>query len=220
LRKSLLFAAIFIAFSSLCGNANASGHIYLLKGLAGIFSTGLDVLDQKLIQKDYSATVHSYLSYEELAAEAARLQKSGKGPIIIMGHSSGADAAISMADIMKTLGAPIALVVTFGPTTNLVAPSNVSQVINYYFGTIPVASGPGFRGTISNVDLSGDADIKQTPQLHRNVCFWGKADIVWKCGRKCGPIGSLLAFCVPGALFWFALYNANAREAPALWLRL
>jgi hypothetical protein len=164
LRKSLLFAAIFVAFSSLCGNANASGHIYLLKGLAGIFSTGLDVLDQKLIQQGYSATVHSYLSYEELAAEAARLQKSGKGPIIIMGHSSGADAAISMTDIMKTLGAPVALVVTFGPTTNLVAPSNVSQVINYYFGTIPVASGPEFRGTISNVDLSGDADIN-----HLNV---------------------------------------------------
>ena len=174
MRKSLLFAAIFIAFSSLSGNANASGHIYLLKGLAGIFSTGLDVLDQKLIQHGYSATVHSHLYYEELAAEAARLQKSGKGPIIIMGHSSGADAAISMAEKMKTLGAPVALVVTFGPTINLVAPSNVSQVINYYFGSAPVAKGPGFRGTISNVDLSGAADInhlnvEKIDRLHASV---------------------------------------------------
>lgn len=174
MRKSLLVAAIFIAFSSLPGSANPSGHIYLLKGLAGVFSTGLDVLDQKLIQQGYSATVHSYLSYEELAAEAARLQKSGKGPIIIMGHSSGADAAISMAEIMKTLGAPVVLVVTFGPTMNLVAPSNVSQVINYYFGTIPVAKGPGFKGTISNVDLSGDADInhlnvEKIDRLHASV---------------------------------------------------
>jgi len=174
LRKSLLFAAIFIAFSSPSGNANESGHIYLLKGLANVFSTGLDVLDQKLIQQGYSATVHSYLTYEELAAEAARLQKSGKGPIVIMGHSSGADAAISMAEVMKTLGAPVALVVTFGPTINLVAPSNVSQVINYYFGTLPVAKGPGFRGTISNVDLSGDADInhlnvEKIDRLHTSV---------------------------------------------------
>ena len=174
MRKSLLVAAIFIAFSSLPGSANPSGHLYLLKGLAGVFSTGLDVLDQKLIQQGYSATVHSYLSYEELAAEAARLQKSGKGPIIIMGHSSGADAAISMAEKMKTLDAPVALVVTFGPTINLVAPSNVSQVINYYFGTVPVAKGPGFRGTISNVDLSGDADInhlnvEKIDRLHASV---------------------------------------------------
>jgi hypothetical protein len=92
------------------------------------------------------------------------MQKSGKGPIIVMGHSSGADAAISMAEKMKTLGAPVALVVTFGPTINLVAPSNVSQVVNYYFGSAPVTKGPGFRGTISNVDLSGDADIN-----HLNV---------------------------------------------------
>ena len=145
-----------------------------MKGLANVFSTGLDVLDQKLIQRGYSATVHSYLTYEELAAEAARLQKSGKGPIVIMGHSSGADAAISMAEVMKTLGAPVALVVTFGPTINLVAPSNVSQVINYYFGTLPVAKGPGFRGTISNVDLSGDADInhlnvEKSNRLHASV---------------------------------------------------
>ncbi|MGA6996769.1 MAG: hypothetical protein WBZ22_11020 [Pseudolabrys sp.] len=58
------------------------------------------------------------------------MQKSGKGPIIIMGHSLGADAAIYMAEKMKTLGASVALIVTFGPTTNLVAPSNVVQVIN------------------------------------------------------------------------------------------
>jgi hypothetical protein len=120
LRKSLLFAAIFIVFLFSSGNANA-GHIYLLRGLAGIFSTGLDILDQKLIQRGFTATVHGHLDYEELASEAARLQKSGKGPIIIMGHSLGADAAIFMADKMKSLGAPVALVVTFGPTMNLVA---------------------------------------------------------------------------------------------------
>jgi hypothetical protein len=186
LRKSLLVAAIFIAFSSLPGSANPSGHIYLLKGLAGVFSTGLDVLDQKLIRQGYSATVHSYLSYEELAAEAARLQKSGKGPIIIMGHSSGADAAISMAEIMKTLGAPVVLVVTFGPTMNLVAPSNVSQVVNYYFGTMPVAKGPGFKGTISNVDLSGDADInhlnvEKIDRLHASII--GKVQALLGHGR-------------------------------------
>ena len=91
-----------------------------------------------------------------------------------MGHSSGADAAISMAEIMKTLGAPVVLVVTFGPTMNLVVPSNVSQVINYYFGTMPVAKGPGFKGTISNVDLSRDADInhlnvEKIDRLHASV---------------------------------------------------
>jgi thioesterase domain-containing protein len=143
LRKLLQFAPIFIAFLFSPGNANASGHIYLLRGLAGVFSTGLDILDQKLVQRGFTATVHGHLDYEELASEAARLQKSGKGPIIIMGHSLGADAAIFMAEKMKSLGAPVALVVIFGPTMNLVAPSNVSQIINYYTGNTVVTKGPG-----------------------------------------------------------------------------
>ena len=174
MRKSLLFAAVFIAFLFLSGHAKAFGHIYLLRGLAGIFSTGMDILDQKLVQRGFTATVHGHLDYEELATEAARLQKSGKGPIIIMGHSLGADAAIFMADKMKSLGAPVALVVTFGPTMKLVAPSNVSRVINYYTGNTVVSKGSGFRGTISNVDLNGAADInhlnvEKSNRLHARV---------------------------------------------------
>jgi hypothetical protein len=89
----LLFAAVLLAITALSGRAQASGRIYLLRGLAGIFSTGLDVLDEKLLRRGYNATVHPYDFYNSLAEEAARLQKSGKGPIIIMGHSLGADAA-------------------------------------------------------------------------------------------------------------------------------
>ena len=101
-------------------------------------------------------------------------KKAAKGPIIIMGHSLGADAAIFMANKMKSLGAPVALVVTFGPTMNLVVPSNVSQVINYYTGNTLVTKGPGFRGTISNVDLNGAADInhlnvEKSGRLHTSV---------------------------------------------------
>jgi thioesterase domain-containing protein len=174
LLKSLLFAVVFVGLSVLSGNAQASGHIFLLRGLAGIFSTGLDVLNEKLVQRGYSATVHAYDTYHSLAQEAARLQKSGKGPIIIMGHSLGADAAIYMAEKMKTLGAPVALIVTFGPTMNLVAPSNVSQVINYYTGNTLVAKGPGFKGAISNVNLNSAPDInhlniEKINRLHASV---------------------------------------------------
>ena len=39
------------------------------------------------------------------------------------------------------------------------APSNVSQVINYYTGNTLVTKGPGFKGTISNVNLNAAPDI-------------------------------------------------------------
>ena len=174
MRLSQLFACLFVGTTILSGNAQASGHIYLLRGLAGIFSTGLDDLDGKLLRRGYTATIHSHDSYNSLAAEAARLQKSGKGPIIIIGHSLGADAAIYMAESMKAAGAPVALVVTFGPTVNLTAPSNVSRVVNYYTGNTVVTKGPGFHGTISNINLNSASDInhlniEKSSRLHADV---------------------------------------------------
>lgn len=174
-RISLLFSVVLCGLTVLSGNAQASsGHIYLLRGLANIFSTGLDTLDERLVQRGFAATVHNHIDYEALAAEAARLQKSGKGPIIIIGHSLGADAAIYMAEKMKAAGARVALIVTFGPTMNLTAPSNVSQVVNYYTGNTLVTRGPGFKGTISNVNLNAAPDInhlniEKSNRLHASV---------------------------------------------------
>jgi thioesterase domain-containing protein len=174
-RISLLFSVVLLGLTVLSGNAQASsGHIYLLRGLANVFSTGLDVLDERLVQRGFAATVHNHSDYEALAAEAARLQKSGKGPIIIIGHSLGADAAIFMAEKMKAAGARVALVVTFGPTMNLTAPSNVSQVVNYYTGNTLVTRAPGFKGTISNVNLNAAPDInhlniEKSNRLHASV---------------------------------------------------
>jgi hypothetical protein len=101
-------------------------------------------------------------------------KKSGKGPIIIIGHSLGADAAIFMAEKMKAAGARVALVVTVGPTMNLTAPSNVSQVVNYYTGNTLVTRGSGFKGTISNVNLNAAPDInhlniEKSNRLHASV---------------------------------------------------
>jgi pimeloyl-ACP methyl ester carboxylesterase len=187
-RNSWLFALILLGVSVVSGGAQASGHIYLLRGLAGIFSTGLDVLDEKLV--GYSATVRPHDFYNSLAQEAARLQKSGKGPIIIMGHSLGADAAIYMAEKMKTLGASVALIVTFGPTTNLVAPSNVAQVINYYTGSTLVTKGPGFRGSISNVNKNSAADInhlniEKSNRFHANII--SKIQTIVGAQRRASP---------------------------------
>src|SRR5262249_30542658 len=109
--------------------AQASGHnthIYLLKGLAGIFSTGLGVLDENW-SNAVTAPLFPYDFYNPLAEETARLQKSSKGQIIIMGQSLGADAAIYMDEKMKTLKAYVAFVVMLGRKTDLVAPANAGK---------------------------------------------------------------------------------------------
>jgi alpha-beta hydrolase superfamily lysophospholipase len=174
MRIGLLFAATFAVLTGLAGSAQASGHIYLLKGFAGVFSTGLDTLAEQLKSRGYTATVESYSDAESLGVEAAKLQKSGKGPIIIIGHSLGADATIPMAEKMKQEGAAVALIVTFGPDYQQLAPSNVARFINYYQGTAKIGKGQGFKGTISNIDLLADADInhfniEKIARLHAKV---------------------------------------------------
>ncbi len=61
MRISLLFSVVLLGLTVLSGNAQASsGHIYLLRGLANVFSTGLDVLDERLVQRGFAATVHNH----------------------------------------------------------------------------------------------------------------------------------------------------------------
>jgi len=171
MRIYLLAAAILFGVTISFGNAHAAGHVYLLRGLANVFSTGLDDLDEKLTKRGITATVHNHLETDTLAEQAARLQKAGKGPIVIVGHSLGADAAVSMAERMKDLGATVALIVIFGANGKLTAPSNVRRVVNYHLGSAVVVPGPGFKGTISNINLDGDGrinhlNIEKSNHLH------------------------------------------------------
>jgi esterase/lipase len=157
--RGLLLACMLACLTSYPLQAKAAGHIYLLRGFAGIFSTGLDNLAEQLNRQGYHATVHSYTDEPALAAEAAREQKSGKGPIIIIGHSFGAEAAATMAQDMKAQGASVALIVSYGPTVSMTVPSNVRQVINYYQGDVPFKKGPGFTGRMANINLDKSEGI-------------------------------------------------------------
>jgi hypothetical protein len=173
-RFGLLFAAVFAALAIFSQRAEAAPHIYLLKGLANVFSTGLDTLADELVARGYKAEVHNYSSSGQLADEAAELQKAHKDGIIIIGHSLGADAAISMAKAMQEKGAKVLLLVTFGPDDQHAAPSNVANVINFYLGDDKVIKGPGFKGTINNVDLNGSDginhfNVEKIERLHAKV---------------------------------------------------
>ena len=118
---------------------------------------------EKCKARGIRASAHGHGEYPTLAADAAKLAKSGKGPIVIIGHSLGADAAVYMANEMKTLGAPVALLVLFSPTTDLAIPSNVRQVVNYYQSNSAwwgkATKGAGFHGSIANINLDKAADV-------------------------------------------------------------
>lgn len=174
LRSGFLFVAVFAALTLYSPHAQAATHIYLIRGFANIFSTGLDTLAGELAARGYKAEVHNHIEVGSLAVEAAKRQKTHKGAVIIIGHSLGADAAISMAETMKQEHAKVLLLVTFGPSDKYKVPSNVAHAINYYHGESTLSKGRGFTGTIDNVNLNkkngiNHFNVEKIERLHAQV---------------------------------------------------
>ncbi len=155
------------------------GKVYLLRGLLNIFSLGMDDLAAKLERRGVTAGVYEYGQWESLCNDAAARYRAGGGPIILVGHSLGADAVVDMANKLGQMGVPVALVVAFDPTvSNVLTGRTTSTFINYYqsdngFGR-PVARGAGFHGNLSNVDLRkhtefGHGSIDKSGMLHSAV---------------------------------------------------
>ncbi len=134
-------------------------QIYLLKGLGDIFSAGIDTLAAKLKARGVTAEVDSHAAYESLARSTIANWRGGRrGPIILAGHSLGADAAVLMAERLNAARIPVALLVTFGPVNDTPVPANVARAINYFQSNSAwhgrTSKGPGFHGVLQNVDLA------------------------------------------------------------------
>jgi len=185
MRRSGLLTAVFalavaiaVAFGASPGAAQPQprAHVYLLRGLFNVFSLGMDSLTEELKRRGVDATVHGYGEWQTLAARAAADYKAGKeAPIILIGHSLGADAVMEMAAYLGRKGVPVALVVPFDGTKSFAASDNVGRVLNltqrdYAY----MRGGPGFHGTLANVDVSSDPNIDhinidKSPRLHARV---------------------------------------------------
>ncbi|MFT0860840.1 hypothetical protein [Ancylobacter sp. G4_0304] len=152
-------------------------RVYLLRGLANIFSLGMDDLAAKMNQQGIKASVHSYSDWQVLADYAveqaqANGTKRRPQPVIIIGHSLGADAAVYMGNKVGAAGVPVPLVVTFDPVTPTIASARIGRVVNYYKpgGAGKAVSGP----RVENVDLTssdtiGHFNIDKVASLHAKV---------------------------------------------------
>jgi hypothetical protein len=80
-----------------------------------------------------------------------------------------------MADYLGDKGVPVALVMPFDGTQSFPAPGNVARVVNFTQRDYAyMRPGPGFRGSLNNVDLSSNRhidhlNIDKSPELHARV---------------------------------------------------
>src|SRR5262245_47565873 len=73
--------------------APRAGNVYLIRGLIGVFSTGMDELGDKVVQSGVRAKVFQDNQYDYLGDAIIKEYKGVKDPepLILVGHSYGAD---------------------------------------------------------------------------------------------------------------------------------
>jgi thioesterase domain-containing protein len=137
-------------------------RVYLLRGLMNVFSLGMDDLAQKLEREGIPASVRNHVEEAQIVEEiAARFRAGDRRPIILIGHSLGADAVMMMSEQLGELDVPVALVVLFDGTQPMAVSENVARVLNIT-QHVAIAPGPGFHGEIETIDESRDASVTHT----------------------------------------------------------
>ena len=157
--------AAFLAITLLSCNWALAGEpsVLLLRGWFGVFSTGLDNLADQLRGRGINAEVAGHLHWSTAVSDILRDRAAGKtGPLVLVGHSQGANNVIDIARALEPHNIPVDLVVTLAPFMQDPIPANVVRAVNYYqsagWGS-PIVPDPGFHGTISNIDVADDRTI-------------------------------------------------------------
>jgi hypothetical protein len=112
-----------------------AANVYLFRGFMGVFSFGMDELAVKLNKKGIPAKTLSYTNwrsaFDEIVEETKR-NPNGKFPIVLVGHSLGANAALVLARDLGEKGVRVNLVVTIDPTVTRPVTPTVRRYINIF----------------------------------------------------------------------------------------
>ncbi|MCP4073783.1 MAG: alpha/beta hydrolase [Hyphomicrobiales bacterium] len=142
-----------------------NGEIYLFRGLANVFSKGMDVIGEKMVRRGLDAKVYNHTAWRSIAEDIVARSKIRRVryPIIIMGHSLGGNATMQMSKYLGDKGVKVSYAVSFDPTITTFVGPNIGEVINYYLPnsdhTNIVKQTGGFTGSLRNVDVSSVAGV-------------------------------------------------------------
>lgn len=176
-----------------------AGRVYCMRGWLGIFSTGMDDLADKINHEVTSISVADE-EWWRLKDFLLKQKKAGKlnEPLVLVGHSWGADDQIRVAAELAAAGIPVDLLITIDPVTPPFIPPNVKRCINIYKSHPVTDAVPFWRGVaiaqsntkvpVKNIDLREQKvgfdtetidhiNIEKNPGVHdlvlreiRNVC--------------------------------------------------
>jgi hypothetical protein len=153
-------------------------QVILLRGWFDVFSTGLDTLAEELRTKGIDAKAVGHLSWSTAVLDIRRERAGGKSvPLVLVGHSQGANNAVVVARSLKAQNIKVDLLVTLAPFLPPRVPGNVMRAVNYYqlpgWGS-PLTPDQDFGGRLSNIDVAGEwttfhITIDKSSRIHEEI---------------------------------------------------
>ncbi len=135
----------------------------LLRGWFGVFSTGLDSVADQLKALGIEAEVAGHLNWQNEVTEILRDRSAGRvGPLVLVGHSQGANNVIDIARALQPYNVTVDLLIALSPFLQNPVPANVVKAIDFYQGPgwgQPLEAERGFHGKIVNINLVDDPTI-------------------------------------------------------------
>jgi len=139
--------------------AKRPGEVVFLRGLANIFSLGLDTLSDELKKYGVYSYVHNHKSWEQIGRQIIAKSKKGQlsYPIVIIGHSLGAGASPKLATMLGREGIAVQYMVMLDAVEPLPVTNYVGQAINYYLPKKDkdnlITPGADFEGEYQNINV-------------------------------------------------------------------
>jgi pimeloyl-ACP methyl ester carboxylesterase len=164
-------------------DAPRAGNVYLLRGFIGVFSTGIDRLGTEVNAVGVHADVFQDDQWSVLADQIA-LRYHGHPdaePLVLVGHSYGADDSIRIARKLDAANIPVNLLITLDPVTPPAIPKNVRLCVNLYQSNgiwdnlpwlrgIPLEQDAGSTGKLFNFNIRTDRrDLLDPDVNHFNI---------------------------------------------------
>lgn len=157
------------------------GNVYIVRGLFGNFSMGMDGLQEELEAQGVRSVVYQHLQAGALADAIARRYHGvwQAEPLVLVGHSLGADDVVDIATRLQEQQVPVQLLITLDPVFADPVPANVRHAVNYYRSTpldwfpalrgIPLKWQRGASGRLDNLELSEHPELANALTNHFTI---------------------------------------------------
>lgn len=196
-------------------DASRAGKAYLFRGWIGLFSGGMDALTKTIDQSGVRAHVFQEDQHSEFAKVIVERYRNvpDHEPIVLVGHSLGADDAIAAARALDEAGIAVDLLITIDPTRPPKVPKNVKICYNYYqpsfmdmlgvWRGVALKTEPGFTGQLHNMNVRKEyRNLLEPDTNHTNIDKNRKihADVIAKIMPVCVPRAQWAAMHYTGVI--------------------